>query len=211
MTDPFGMFRPLSYEVIVADPPWDFQLYSSTGNHKSAAAQYRTMPTSEIAAMNVGHLAREDCLLLLWTTGWAMVRGDAARVARAWGFTPITELVWDKRTASGKRRMGPGYRARTMHEPILLATTGYPPHLPFPSAFDGLAREHSRKPDEFYDIVRRHTPRQKRIDLFSRQRHEGFDAWGDERGKFDVVAVAGDRVVSPAREQDHGTVSQNRA
>lgn len=209
MTDPFGMFRPLSYEVIVADPPWDFANYSDKGTRKGADPHYKVMPLDEIMALPVGKLAFPNCLLLLWTTGWAMATGQAQAVARAWGFAPVTELVWIKKTASGKPRMGTGYRARTMHEPILLATLGKPERNPLPSVIEGIAREHSRKPDEFYEIVRRHTPRQRRIDLFSRERHEGFDAWGDELGKFnDAVAVAG--AASAAREQDHGTVAQER-
>ena len=94
-------------------------------------------------------LARGDCLLLLWTTGWAIATGQALEVARAWGFKPISEIVWLKRYPSGKARIGTGYRVRTRHEPILVCTIGNPQHKPFPSTFDGIAREHSRKPDEF--------------------------------------------------------------
>jgi N6-adenosine-specific RNA methylase IME4 len=73
-----------------------------------------------------------------------------------------------------------------MHEPILVCTVGNPQHKPFPSTFDGIAREHSRKPDEFYDLVLRHTPQAfRRADLFSRQTRPGFDGWGNEHGKFD--------------------------
>jgi N6-adenosine-specific RNA methylase IME4 len=73
-------------------------------------------------------------------------------------FKPISEIVWLKRYPSGKARIGTGYRVRTMHEPILVCTVGAPQHKPFPSTFDGVAREHSRKPDEFYDLVLSHTP-----------------------------------------------------
>jgi N6-adenosine-specific RNA methylase IME4 len=51
-------------------------------------------------------------------------------------------------------------------------------HAAFPSIFDGLAREHSRKPDEFYRIVLEKTPDIDRCDLFSRETRPGFDAWG---------------------------------
>jgi hypothetical protein len=82
--------------------------------------------------------------------------------------------------------IGTGYRVRTMHEPILVCTVGKPQHKPFPSTFDGIAREHSRKPDEFYDLVLSHTPQAiGRADLFSRQTRPGFEGWGNEHGKFD--------------------------
>jgi hypothetical protein len=95
----------------------------------------------------------------------------------------------EKEKAIGKPRMGTGYRVRTLHEPILVATMGNPQHKPLPSLFDGVAREHSRKPDEFYDIALRHTPAAlRRVDLFSRETRPGFEGWGAEHGKFDAVA-----------------------
>ena len=118
--------------------------------------------------------------LFLWTTGWAMATRQAHEVARAWGFEPKTESVWIKRTASGKVRVGTGYIARSMHEPILICTKGKPGRLGFPSMFDGLAREHSRKPDEFYARLAALTPGIRRCDLFSGGHvHPGFDGWGE--------------------------------
>lgn len=177
--------RPLSYQVIVADPPWQFERWSDTNQKKGAADQYDLMPLEEIKALPVGHLAGGDCLLLLWTCGWAIATGKAQEVARAWGFDPITELVWRKTTISGKVRMGPGYRARTMHEPVLLCTNGSPDVPAFPSLFDGVAREHSRKPNEFYAMVEKKTTNAlRRADLFSRESRPGWDGWGNESGKF---------------------------
>lgn len=180
----FGKLSMFGYDVIVADPPWDFKNYSDKGTVKGADPHYEVMPLSAIQALRVGDLARGDCLLLLWATGWAIATGQAQQAARAWGFNPISETVWIKRTASGKSRMGTGYRVRTMHEPVLVCTVGNPRHLPFPSCFDGLAREHSRKPDEFYDAVQKHTPSAVRCDLFARQARNGFDVWGDQIDKF---------------------------
>jgi N6-adenosine-specific RNA methylase IME4 len=184
---PFCDLPPLSYDVIVADPPWDFKNYSPAGTAKGADPHYSVMSLEAIKALPVGLLARGDCLLLLWTCGWAIATGQAQEVARAWGFIPQSEMVWRKLTASGKPRMGTGYRVRTLHEPILVATIGHPTHKPLPSLFDGIAREHSRKPDEFYGIVTEHTPAAlRRADLFARETRPGFDGWGNEVGKFDA-------------------------
>ena len=88
--------------------------------------------------------------------------------------------MWIKRTINGKLRVGTGYIARSMHEPILICTKGSPGRLGFPSAFDGLAREHSRKPDEFYAILRKLTPGALRCDLFSGgEKRVGFQGWGE--------------------------------
>jgi N6-adenosine-specific RNA methylase IME4 len=196
MTWPFEPLVPLSYEVIVADPPWDFENYSDAGTKKGADPHYAVMPLGAIKALPVSQIARGDCLLLLWTTGWAVATGQAQDVARAWGFAPVTEMVWNKRTRPdappiiiSKKRMGTGYRVRSMHEPILVCTIGNPKHRALPSSFDGVAREHSRKPAEFYDLVGTHTRLAvRRADLFSRETHPGFEGWGLEHGKFDVAA-----------------------
>lgn len=181
MNWPFGKLQMFGYEVVVADPPWEFELRSEKGIEKSPQRYYETMPVAEIKALPVANLVRHNSLLLLWTTGWAIATGQAQDVARAWGAEPVTELVWIKRTKNGKNRVGTGYRARTMHEPILLAKWGNPKHAPFPSSFDGLARRHSEKPDEFYDLVKRKTLGNFRCDLFSAGiDRPGFDGWGED-------------------------------
>lgn len=188
--------RMFGYDVIVADPPWTFELRSEAGEGKSPQAQYQCMSLDAIKALPVGQLARGDCLLLLWTCGWAMATCQAHEVAKAWGFNPVTEMAWRKTTKAGAVRMGPGYRVRTMHEPILVCTLGNPVHKAMESTdrydirIDGIAREHSRKPVEFYEHVVACTPRAVlRADLFSRESRPGFDTWGDESTKFNEAAA----------------------
>lgn len=187
MSWPFGTLQMFGYDVIVADPPWSYERWSDTNQSKGAADQYATMETADIAKLPVGHLARGNCLLLLWACGCMLPQ--ALDVLKAWGFTFKSEIIWRKVTKNGKPRMGVGYRVRTLHEPILVATNGAPDHPAFPSLFDGVAREHSRKPDEFYEMVRAKTLGLNRCDLFSRQSHAGFDGWGNEHGKFDNETV----------------------
>lgn len=184
----FGSLPIFGHDLIVADPPWRFELYSEeTGSDKGPAAHYQTMDLDEIKAMRVGDLAGGDCLLLLWSTGCML--SHCLDVMKAWGFTYKSEMVWNKRTRTGKWRVGPGYRVRTMHEPILIGTIGNPKHGALPSAFDGLAREHSRKPDEFYHHVDRCCPLLRgRADLFARTQRQGWNAWGNETAKFAVAA-----------------------
>jgi N6-adenosine-specific RNA methylase IME4 len=187
MSWPFDNLLMFKYEVVVADPPWHFALRSEAGNGKAASGHYDTMSLDDIKALPVASLVRNDSLLLLWTTGWAMATGQAQDVARAWGAEPVTELVWIKRTINGKNRVGTGYRARSMHEPILLAKWGNPKHSAFPSAFDGLARRHSEKPDTFYDIVVKKTLGAYRCDLFSAGiERPGFEGWGADHRREPV-------------------------
>ena len=178
---PFEKLPMFGFDVIVADPPWRFNNYSAKGHLKGAAHHYDTMSLDDIKRLPVSHLARRPSLLLLWTTGWAMATGQALDVVRAWDAEPVTELVWLKTYASGARRTGPGYRARTRHEPILLAKWGNPKHVPFPSDFLGVAQGHSRKPDEFYDMIVKHTAGLTRCDLFSAGiLRPGFNGWGED-------------------------------
>jgi N6-adenosine-specific RNA methylase IME4 len=169
------------FDVVVADPPWTFATWSQRNQDigKGALAHYRLMSLDDIEAMQVDALFGKHGFLFLWTTGWAIATGQAQRVARAWGFEPKTEAVWIKRTVNNKVRVGTGYIARSMHEPILICTKGKPGRLGFPSQFDGLAREHSRKPDEFYALLAKHTPGKRRADLFSGGvTRDGFEGWG---------------------------------
>lgn len=181
MNWPFGELKMFGYDVVVADPPWQFERWSDKNQKKGAADQYDLMSLDEIKAVPAGQLAKGDALLLLWTCGWAMATGAALEVVRAWGATPVTELVWIKTTRNGKVRMGTGYRARTMHEPILLAKWGNPQHKAFPSSFTGIARRHSEKPVEFYKMVVEHTLGAWRCDLFSAGIHRpGFEGCGSD-------------------------------
>jgi N6-adenosine-specific RNA methylase IME4 len=181
----FGELATFGYDVIVADPPWDFENYSAAGTRKGADPHYSVMPLDGIKALRVGELARSACLLLLWAT--ECMRPQAHETMAAWGFEYKSAMVWRKITPSGKSRVGTGYRVRTMHEPILLGTIGNPRQGgAFPSIFDGIAREHSRKPDEFYQLVTKHMPSAFRCDLFSRETRNGFAAWGNECGKFGI-------------------------
>lgn len=183
---PFGDLIPMRHDLIAADPPWNFELYSEAGQEKSAAAHYDLMSMEDIAALPVSQLARGDCLLLLWCCAPTMPQ--AIDVMKAWGFTYKTNLVWRKVTGSGKVRMGPGYRARTMHETILLGTIGNPRHRPFPSLFDGIARQHSRKPERFYEIVDECARPLHPLDLFSREQRSGWSSFGNEATKFNEAA-----------------------
>src|ERR1700704_6255293 len=78
---PFNDLAPLSCDLIVADPPWDFENYSDAGTAKGADPHYEVMPLDAITALPVGQLARGDCLLLLWTTAGGGALNGAWRFA----------------------------------------------------------------------------------------------------------------------------------
>lgn len=188
---PFGALAPQSYDFIMADPPWRFELYSEAGEEKSAQAQYSTMTLDAIAALPVDDLARESCLLWLWATA-PMLPAQIA-IGERWGFRYVTSGTWVKRTRHGKVAFGTGYVLRNAHEPFLIMKRGEPvTSRSVRSVVEGVVREHSRKPDEAFAAAEALMPgpaeggprKIRRVELFSRTHRPGWDAWGDEVGKF---------------------------
>jgi N6-adenosine-specific RNA methylase IME4 len=183
----FDPLMPLYYEMIVIDPPWGFDLYSKEGAKKSALAKYELMRDRDILDLPVGGLASMNCLLYCWATAPQLPL--AIECVKAWGFEYKSLLVWRKTTPSGKIRMGTGYRFRTTGEVVVVATLGNPKQAHIPqTVFDGIAREHSRKPEEFYDICDRVMPHARRADVFARQQRPGWDSFGNEITKFGEAA-----------------------
>lgn len=207
MTEPwaFGALPMFGFDLIMADPPWEFRLWSEEGEAKSPQAQYQTMSPEAIAALPVGFLASGTCVLFLWCT-WPMLLGgsnaqepraaaDASfspvgAVIKAWGFRYVTGGAWHKKTVHGRTAFGTGYRARSACEPFLLAVSGNPDTSRAErNLIEGLAREHSRKPEAAYAWCERYLPGARRLDLFSRETRPGWTAWGHEAGKFDARAA----------------------
>jgi N6-adenosine-specific RNA methylase IME4 len=201
---PFGSLRPMSYSLIMADPPWPTQMRSAKGLRKSAEMHYQTMSLQEIATLPVHQLAADDCVLFMWCT-WPLLlhSGDPKRhyadpdasfspvgaIIKAWGFRYVTGGAWLKRGRKGGILMGPGYRARTTCEPFLLATYGNPKNSRGSRNFiDGVARGHSVKPEEGYAWCETYMPGARRVELFSRTPRKDWDSWGNEAGKFTAGA-----------------------
>lgn len=180
----FAALRPAGgFGLIMADPPWSYEMYSDKGYRKSPEAHYATMDLSAIKALPVSVLAADDCLLWLWAVGPQLPQ--ALAVAEAWGFTFKTAGWWAKTTKTGKQAFGTGYILRNAGEPFLIATRGAPKcERCVRSTIIAELREHSRKPDQAFLAAERLLPHVRRIELFSRQERRGWAAWGDEAGKF---------------------------
>jgi N6-adenosine-specific RNA methylase IME4 len=181
----FARSRPAGgYQMIMADPPWRFEVYSENGLEKSPEHHYDTMSLDEIKALPVASLAAKDCLLWLWATNPMLPK--QLEVIDAWGFQFKTSGVWVKTHKSGKLAFGTGYAFRSASEPIILAAIGSPKTTKSTrSVIYGVRREHSRKPDEAYEAAEALMPDVRRADLFSRESRPGWDNWGNESTKFD--------------------------
>ena len=172
------------FSTIVADPPWTFKAYSEKGYKKSAQLHYECMSIKDICNLPVHSLSNKDCILFLWTC--APMLDIAFQVLDAWKFKYKSRMSWIKTTKNNKIRIGPGYIVRTMHEDILIGTRGNPKLAKaFPSIFHGLAREHSRKPEEFYSLVNERCSGPY-LHMFSSQKRIGTQSWGNQTDKFPI-------------------------
>lgn len=181
---PFGGF-----DLIMADPPWQFVNYSTLGQGKSPQAHYACAPLDWIRELPVADLGAKDCLLWLWATNPMLPA--AFETISAWGFTFKTAGHWVKRTKNGRLAFGTGYILRCAGEPFLIATRGSPKTTrSVRSVIEGPVREHSRKPDEAFEAAEALIPDARRLEIFSRQGRQGWQCWGDEVGKFKAEGAA---------------------
>jgi site-specific DNA-methyltransferase (adenine-specific) len=109
---------------------------------------------------------------------------EAFEVISAWGFKyKSIAFQWVKlNKKNGKPFYGLGRWTRGNTEPCLLATRGKPKRISS-SVFQLIQTPiegHSRKPQEARDKIIQLMDDLPRIELFARQKTEGWDVWGDE-------------------------------
>jgi ParB/RepB/Spo0J family partition protein len=162
------------YRVIVADPPWPYEVRQQDPSHRGALP-YPSMSIAQICAMSIASLVHDDgCVLWLWTTNHFM--RDAFAVLDAWGFEHKTILTWFK------DGLGVGDWLRGQTEHCILATRGKPTVLLTnqTTALFAPRGPHSAKPAAFYAMVEKLCPAPRYASLFSRIARPLWDGHGDE-------------------------------
>jgi N6-adenosine-specific RNA methylase IME4 len=167
------------YQIIYADPPWN---YSDQGCQGTMANHYKGMKIDDICKILVGDVADKDCVLFLWAT-YPML-SEALKVIKAWGFQyKSIAFQWIKlNKKNGKPFYGLGRWTRGNTEPCLIATKGKPKRISA-SVFQIIQQpltRHSEKPQEARDKIIKLMGDLPRIELFARQKTEGWDVWGNE-------------------------------
>lgn len=198
------------YSLVLADPPWAFQTFTSKGRTPTqkkfheAEDHYPTMSLTEMAALPVSALVNKHAALAMWVVGSHL--DEAIELGRAWGFEFTTDLFcWMKQKLIDANqpdlftgdipepRISMGYYTRKQKEDCLLFTRGR--GLPV-LAHDvrqvivAPSTGHSRKPPEQYARLGRLFGDVPRIEIFARNTAPGWDAWGNEVGKFDPIEAA---------------------
>lgn len=174
---PFTKLMACQAGVVLADPPWSFITYSPKGWRKSAHAHYPCMDLDEILALPVTGLAAPDSVLVLWSTQVHVLHAFA--VLDGWGFVFKTLAAWAKQSKSGQRwQFGTGYLLRSAAEFFLIGTRGRPRQLSRSSRNLIVApvREHSRKPDEIYELIEATWPGPY-VELFARYPRTAWSQW----------------------------------
>ena len=174
-------FPDKKYQIIYADPPWNFNFQKRNGlSNNAKKALYPTMKGSDIVALPVQTITDENCVLFLWIMNSELPL--ALDVIKSWGFTyktfAFTWVKWAKKTY----HFGGGNWTRSNPEICLLATKGKPKRISasVKELVISPLREHSRKPDEIRDYILWLCGDIPRIELFARNTTEGWDVWGNE-------------------------------
>ncbi len=170
------------YQIIYADPPWSYPKTGGLKNSRGMAKQfYPTLSIQEICALPIQAIADNNCVLLLWTTWTHLPR--ALEVIYAWGFIYHgLGFEWIKKTNTGKDFFGMGYYTRANSEPCLMAFRGKIKPLchNIRQIVESEKEKHSKKPDKVRKNIELLFGNLSRIELFAREKTEGWDVWGNE-------------------------------
>lgn len=179
------------YAIIYADPPWK---YSFPGTRTEDVDDYETMNTEDICRMNVKSLAGDNSVLFIWGI-WTKLP-DILKVIDAWGFEYKTVgFVWVKANKNAATEQysflpedslddffGMGMWTRSNTEFCLIGTRGENKRITndVRQVVYAPIREHSRKPDEVRERIVKLMGNKTRLEMFARQRAEGWDVFGNE-------------------------------
>ena len=179
---PFAPLPPGPFEILYADPPWDYkgQLQHAGAGSRDTGGAVRHFPTlklRDLCRLPIRDIAAEQSLLFLWATSPHL--DQAIDLGKAWGFDWATvAFVWDK------ERVNPGFYTMSQCELCLVFKRG---RIPRPRGTRNerqylrqRRQRHSAKPEEARHRIERMFPTQRRIELFARGPTPGWTGWGLE-------------------------------
>ncbi len=169
--------------TVLADPPWRFT--NRTGKvapEHRRLDRYSTMTLQAIKSLPVDKVCAKDAHLYLWVPNALLPNGLA--VMEAWGFRYVSNIIWAKRRKDGgPDGRGVGFYFRNVTEILLFGVKGsmrtLAPARSQVNMIETRKREHSRKPDEQYDLITSCSPGPY-LEMFARHPQDGWIVWGDE-------------------------------
>ena len=172
------------FSTIMADPPWRFK--NRTGKvapEHRRLSRYRTLSLEEICELEVADIVNDTAHCYLWVPNAILPLG--LQVLSAWGFEYKSNLIWHKVRKDGQSDgRGVGFYFRNVTEMVLFGIRGknartLPPARSQVNLFSSRKREHSRKPDEQYELIEQCSPGPY-LELFGRGVRQGWTVWGDQ-------------------------------
>ncbi len=179
------------FHTVLADPPWRFT--NRTGKmapEHHRLSRYDTLDLSGIMALPVAEIVQEPAHLYLWVPNALLPEG--LEVMRAWGFNYKSNLVWHKiRKDGGSDGRGVGFYFRNVTELVLFGVRGAGARTLAPgrrqvNLLASQKREHSRKPDELYDLIEACSSGPF-IELFARETRPGWTGWGNQADRYEIT------------------------
>ena len=170
----------MKYKIIYADPPWLYKDVNNTG--RGASKHYPVMKIKDICNLPIKDISADDSLLFIWATYPTI--DDCLKVIKAWGFEYKTfAFVWVKQNKIANSLFwGLGRYTRSNSEPCLVARKGKNIVLSHSvhQIIQSPIQKHSQKPDIVKDKIIELVGDLPRIELFARQKTNGWDSWGNE-------------------------------
>lgn len=200
------------FSTILADPPWRFT--NRTGKvapEHRRLDRYSTMSLEAIKDLRVKDVSAKNAHLYLWVPNALLPEG--LQVMEAWGFRYVSNIIWAKRRKDGgPDGRGVGFYFRNVTEILLFGVRGslrtLSPARSQVNMIETRKREHSRKPDEQYDLIKACSPGPY-LEMFARHPQIGWSVWGDEapeevtpRGRVHK-GYAGGELLPPVQQNEH--------
>jgi N6-adenosine-specific RNA methylase IME4 len=167
------------YQVIVIDPPWEIKKLTHKERPNQVNMDYPLMNLEQIKSLSIENISSDNSWCFLWTTQKYIFQ--AKEILENWGFKYLLLMTWKK--LAGRSEGMPLFGFRWNSEFILV---GYKGKIPLwvkgkpliKTCFEGINIRHSQKPIEFYNAIK--NLGDNRIDIFARDKKEGWDCWGNE-------------------------------
>lgn len=183
----------MTYDVLVIDPPWpQKKILRKVRPNQKLELDYPTMQIPDIFALldrEIFSQASTQHVVFMWTIDKFLTETDCEMLQR--GYRRHTRIIWDKTNG-----VAPNMTVRFSHEYLVWY---YKPTMTridvtqrgkFTTVIRERGREHSRKPDAAYAMINALYPTQTKIDVFSREKRDGWAQWGNETNKFCDTAIA---------------------
>jgi len=166
---------PEKYSVFYADPPWKYS-DKLIENYGAVEHHYQPMTIQELCNLPIKEITADKAVLFIWVT--SPIIQECWDVIRAWGFEYKASFVWDK------IKHNYGHYNSVRHELLLICTKdSYLPEMnELPDSVISIERseKHSEKPEYFRELIEKMYPNSKKIELFAREKFNGWDVFGDE-------------------------------